>query len=141
MNAPHYAVYFMLDEPHGNKSTGGYSTAGAVSAPAAGRVIARIAPMLGLLPDIQDAAAISQSLAIPMQPAHGFALPHEAPWLGEPSAAAPPAAAPSPAPAAAPPVAATPHPAETAVPASAPQPRTREQMRHEAGAGTSVAAR
>ena len=28
MNAPHYAVYFMLDEPHGNKSTGGYSTAG-----------------------------------------------------------------------------------------------------------------
>ncbi len=51
MNAPHYAVYFMLDEPHGNKSTGGYSTAGAVSAPAAGRVIARIAPMLGLLPD------------------------------------------------------------------------------------------
>ena len=35
----------------GNKSTGGYSTAGAVSAPGAGRVIARIAPMLGLLPD------------------------------------------------------------------------------------------
>ena len=42
MNAPRYAVYMMLDEPHGNKSTYGYSTAGWVAAPAAGRVIARI---------------------------------------------------------------------------------------------------
>ena len=42
MNAPRYAVYMMLDEPHGNKSTYGFSTAGWVAAPAAGRVIARI---------------------------------------------------------------------------------------------------
>jgi cell division protein FtsI (penicillin-binding protein 3) len=69
MNAPHYVVYFMLDEPHGNKSTGGYSTAGAVSAPGAGRVIARIAPMLGMLPDMQDADQINAALAIPLQPA------------------------------------------------------------------------
>src|SRR3984957_10669668 len=59
MNAPRYAVYMMIDEPHGNKSTYGYSTAGWVAAPAAGRVIARIGPMLGLLPDIQDAPAIN----------------------------------------------------------------------------------
>ncbi len=68
MNAPRYAVYMMLDEPHGNKSTYGYSTAGWVAAPAAGRVIARIAPMLGMLPDIQDAPAINQALSIPLQP-------------------------------------------------------------------------
>ena len=68
MNAPRYAVYFMLDEPKGNASTGGYSTAGAVSAPGAGRVIARIAPMLGLMPEIADAAAIQASLAMPLQP-------------------------------------------------------------------------
>ncbi len=37
MNAPRYAVYMMLDEPHGNKSTYGFSTAGWVAAPAAGR--------------------------------------------------------------------------------------------------------
>jgi cell division protein FtsI (penicillin-binding protein 3) len=72
MNAPRYAVYMMLDEPHGNKSTGFFSTAGVVSAPAAGRVIARIAPMLGLFPDTQDAAAIQASLAIPLQPARGY---------------------------------------------------------------------
>jgi cell division protein FtsI (penicillin-binding protein 3) len=68
VNAPRYAVYMMLDEPHGNKSTYGYATAGWVSAPAAGRVIARIAPMLGLMPDLQDAAAIQQALYIPLQP-------------------------------------------------------------------------
>jgi cell division protein FtsI (penicillin-binding protein 3) len=80
MNAPRYAVYFMLDDPQGNKSTGGFSTAGAVSAPGAGRVIARIAPMLGLLPDLQDAPQIDATLAIPMQPprpagAHGPLTP------------------------------------------------------------------
>ncbi len=72
MNAPHYAVYFMLDEPHGNKSTGGYSTAGAVSAPAAGRVIAKIGPMLGLLPDMAEMPMLTAALSIPMQPGRGY---------------------------------------------------------------------
>ena len=68
MNAPRYAVYMMLDEPHGNKNTYGYATAGWVVAPAAGKVIARIGPMLGMLPDIKDMPAINQALAIPLQP-------------------------------------------------------------------------
>ena len=75
MNAPRYAVYFMLDEPVGNKETAGYATAGAVSAPGAGRVIARIAPMLGLFPQMQDEATIQASLAIPMAPARGSGEP------------------------------------------------------------------
>jgi len=68
MNSPRYAVYFMLDEPKGNASTGGYSTAGAVSAPGAGRVIARIAPMLGMVPETVTAAATQATLAIAMHP-------------------------------------------------------------------------
>ena len=68
MQAPRYAVYVMLDNPKANASTHGYATAGWVSAPAAGRVIARIGPMLGLLPELDNAAAIQASLAIPMQP-------------------------------------------------------------------------
>jgi cell division protein FtsI (penicillin-binding protein 3) len=68
MNAPRYAVYMMLDEPHGNKATYGYATAGWVAAPAAGKVIARIGPILGMLPDVQDAPMINQTLAIPLQP-------------------------------------------------------------------------
>jgi len=83
MNAPRYAVYMMLDEPHGNKSTYGYSTAGWVSAPAAGRVIARMAPMMGMLPDIQDAPAINQALNIPLQPGRPPGQPARGPGVAE----------------------------------------------------------
>ena len=109
MNAPRYAVYMMLDEPHGNKNTYGYATAGWVSAPAAGKVIARIGPMLGMLPDIQNMPAINQALAIPLQPgrppgapARGPGAPATAAAKPNPSAARPPAAIPATMPAPAP---------------------------------------
>jgi len=92
MNNPRYAVYMMLDDPHGTKATGGYSTAGAVAAPAAGRVIARIAPILGLLPDTTDAPAIDNGLSIPLEPAVGQVLPP--PYLVPVSTTPAPAAAP-----------------------------------------------
>ena len=136
MNAPHYAVYFMLDEPHGNKSTGGYSTAGAVSAPAAGRVIAKIAPMLGLLPDTAAIPAISAALSIPLQPGHGY-VSH---WSGPlnfvpPSTPLASAAVPVAGAASAPAVQPARH-GEPAAPAPGPrvQPtlRTQDMLRHEA---------
>ena len=74
MQAPRFAVYMMLDEPHGTAATGGYSTAGQVAAPAAGRVISRIGPILGLMPDIQNMPAIEQALAIPLAPPRGMVL-------------------------------------------------------------------
>ena len=92
MNAPRYAVYMMLDEPHGNKSTYGYSTAGWVAAPAAGRVIARIAPMMGMLPDLQDAQAINQELHIPLQPARPAGAPRGPLTAAAPEPAGKPAA-------------------------------------------------
>jgi len=85
MNAPRYAVYMMLDEPHATKATYGYATAGWVVAPAAGKVIGRIGPMLGMLPDIQDMPEINQALAIPLQPGR----PPGAPARGPGSAPAP----------------------------------------------------
>ncbi|HEX3430709.1 MAG TPA: penicillin-binding protein 2 [Rhizomicrobium sp.] len=45
---PKYLVFVMLDEPHGTKDTFGLALAGFTAAPLAGRVIARIAPMLGM---------------------------------------------------------------------------------------------
>ena len=75
MNAPRYAVYMMLDEPHANASTHGYATAGWVSAPAAGKVIARIGPMLGLLPETDTAAATQAALSIPLQPGRPAGAP------------------------------------------------------------------
>jgi cell division protein FtsI (penicillin-binding protein 3) len=86
MNAPRYAVYMMLDEPHGNKSTYGFSTAGWVAAPEAGRVIARMAPMMGMLPDIQDAPEINQALYIPLQPGRPPGEPARGPGLAGPEA-------------------------------------------------------
>lgn len=123
MNAPRYAVYFMLDEPQGNASTGGYSTAGAVSAPGAGRLIARIGPMLGLMPETTTAAATQATLSMPMQP-------------GRPSNWRPPAdSAVAHAPA-------HPHPAPAPIPTATPAPREPASPRREVGpAATSVAAR
>jgi cell division protein FtsI (penicillin-binding protein 3) len=97
----------------GNKETGGYATAGAVSAPGAGRVIARIAPMLGLFPNIQDMPTIQASLAIPMQPARGS---------GEPTGTGSPLEPPTPAPA----------PAATVSLPGAPVRRDMMALRHEA---------
>jgi len=68
MQAPRYAVYMMLDEPHATAATHGYATAGWVIAPSVGKVIARIGPMLGVLPDLEHAAEINQALYIPLQP-------------------------------------------------------------------------
>ncbi|MBV8593898.1 MAG: penicillin-binding protein 2 [Caulobacteraceae bacterium] len=43
-----YYVLIMMDEPKPMPETGGFTTGGAVSAPIAGKVIARIAPFLGV---------------------------------------------------------------------------------------------
>ena len=45
---PRYLVFVMLDEPHGTKETFGVALAGFTAAPLAGKVIAHIAPMLGM---------------------------------------------------------------------------------------------
>lgn len=45
---PRYIVFVLLDTPHGTKETGGIALAGSTAAPLAGRVISRIAPILGV---------------------------------------------------------------------------------------------
>ena len=47
-DTPRYFVLILLDEPHATAKTYGFSTGGWVAAPAAGRVIDRIAPFLGV---------------------------------------------------------------------------------------------
>lgn len=51
MDDPGYLVLIMIDEPKGTKATYGYATGGWVAAPAAGKLIERMAPMLGVAPD------------------------------------------------------------------------------------------
>lgn len=57
-----YFVLILLDEPHGTARSAGYSTGGWVAAPAAGRVIERIAPFL----NVRRRADLGQ--AIPVEP-------------------------------------------------------------------------
>lgn len=51
---PQYAVLVLLDEPQGNESTYGYATGGWTAAPAAGEIIARIGPILGVAREDDD---------------------------------------------------------------------------------------
>lgn len=53
---PRYLVFVMLDEPKAAEGTHGYKTSGWNAVPTAGRVIARIAPTLGVEPKL-DAGA------------------------------------------------------------------------------------
>ncbi|MCH8173252.1 MAG: hypothetical protein IIA70_08115 [Proteobacteria bacterium] len=50
MDRPRYLVLVVLDEPVGTKETFNFSGGGWVAAPPVGRVIARIAPILGVEP-------------------------------------------------------------------------------------------
>ncbi len=52
MDDPKYVIVMMLDSPKATKDTYGFKTAGWTVAPAVQRVIARIAPMLGIRPDM-----------------------------------------------------------------------------------------
>ena len=64
MNHPQYVMLTLVDEPHGNKESHGYATAGWTVAPATSRIIERIAPLLGVAPQDENSPDIKQSLQI-----------------------------------------------------------------------------
>jgi len=59
---PKYVLLVMVDEPQGKRETGGYATGGVVAAPTAGRIVARVAPLLGLAPIREAAPDLTQPL-------------------------------------------------------------------------------
>ncbi len=50
VDEPRYVVLVMVDEPKGDKSTYNFATGGWIAAPVAGKVIARMGPLLGIKP-------------------------------------------------------------------------------------------
>jgi cell division protein FtsI (penicillin-binding protein 3) len=54
MERPRYALLVMLDEPKPLPETFNFATSGWNAVPTAGKIIARIAPMLGITPDLSD---------------------------------------------------------------------------------------
>lgn len=66
MEDPQYLVLVMLDEPKATPDTHGFATAGWNAVPTAGRVIERIAPMLGIQPEFtpEDLEKIARLAAL-----------------------------------------------------------------------------
>jgi cell division protein FtsI (penicillin-binding protein 3) len=52
MDDPRYVIVVMLDEPHATPETYGFTTAGWNVAPVVNKTVSRIAPMLGVQPDM-----------------------------------------------------------------------------------------
>jgi len=68
MNAPQYVIFAMIEEPSGTKETHGYATGGWVAAPIIGKVIKRIAPLLGVHAIDEKTAKLERQLAIGLIP-------------------------------------------------------------------------
>lgn len=70
MDEPRYVVVTMLDEPKATAETFGFHTAGWNVAPVVSKVVGRIAPMLGIMPDSRRDANLSEVLPFVRPEAH-----------------------------------------------------------------------
>jgi cell division protein FtsI (penicillin-binding protein 3) len=75
---PKFVVLAMIDQPQGNKASFGFATAGWTAAPAVGRVIAQIGPLLGMTPSVdesaKDKARLAQNASLRGSPSKGISL-------------------------------------------------------------------
>ena len=62
MDDPRYVVVVMLDAPHATAETYGFTTAGWNVAPVVNKTVSRIAPMLGVTPDLHREPDMSEVL-------------------------------------------------------------------------------
>jgi cell division protein FtsI (penicillin-binding protein 3) len=103
MDNPQYVVYMLVLQPKPDATTYGFTTGGYIAAPGVGRIIARVGPMLGIMPaDGEQLATLDQQLTVPLNPTPpagqsalgpGHPLPAGAnPFAYELMGAAPPAA-------------------------------------------------
>jgi cell division protein FtsI (penicillin-binding protein 3) len=61
---PRFLIMISIDEPHGNKQSFGFATGGWAAAPAVGRVVQRMAPLMGIQPVDEDSPEIRRSLMV-----------------------------------------------------------------------------
>lgn len=69
MDKPRYVIIAMLDEPKGTAATSGQRTAAWNAAPVVGRVVPRIGPLLGVVPD--DSRDVDITDLAPLVPGFG----------------------------------------------------------------------
>ena len=61
MDAPQYMIFVSVDEPQGLKETFNYATAGWVAAPVVRNVVTRIAPLMGVKPELEERSEFLQT--------------------------------------------------------------------------------
>jgi cell division protein FtsI (penicillin-binding protein 3) len=64
IDSPRYVVLVLVDEPKGNERTFNYATGGWVAAPAVGRVVKRMAMLIGMAPKRQPHARPQKTAAL-----------------------------------------------------------------------------
>jgi cell division protein FtsI (penicillin-binding protein 3) len=70
MENPQYVIYVLVLQPKADATTHGFTTGGYIAAPTVGRIIARIGPMLGVMPATGDKLAeLDAALTVPLNPA------------------------------------------------------------------------
>ncbi len=69
MQDPQYIVYVLVLQPKPTKSTYGFTTGGFIAAPTVSQIIARMGPMLGIMPSSPDQLAqLDAQLTVPLSP-------------------------------------------------------------------------
>ncbi len=71
MHQPRYVVLAVIEQPQGTAETHGYATGGWVAAPAVGRIIARVGPLLGIAPVDEDSHDIERRMRLDLVSAPG----------------------------------------------------------------------
>ena len=62
MNDPKFVITIMIDNPKGQKFSFGYRTAGWVAAPVVKQIVTRVAPILGVKPQLESLSKFSNNL-------------------------------------------------------------------------------
>lgn len=69
MDNPQYVIYMLVLQPKPDATTYGFTTGGYIAAPGVGRIIARIGPMLGIMPaNGEQLAKLDQQLTVSLTP-------------------------------------------------------------------------
>ncbi len=79
MNDPRYVVYVLIDEPKATAKTYGYATGGWVAAPAVGRIVKQIGPLLNVPTVDENAPEILNSTFLNAAGSTNWSLPPQAP--------------------------------------------------------------
>ena len=62
MNNPEFIITVMIDNPKGQKFSLGYRTAGWVAAPIVKKLVTRVAPILGVRPQLESSSKFFNNL-------------------------------------------------------------------------------